>query len=182
VNDTRRAFDLDEAVTLLARTPVTLEALLRGLPDGWARANEGADTWSPFDVVGHLTHTDRTNWMPRTRHVLQHGEAQPFGEFNRFGHQDAPAGQTLAERLDEFAAVRRDTLRELAGLGLTARDLDRRARHPALGSVTLRQLLATWVTHDLDHVFQITRVLARQYTDEVGPWREYLRIVRDAPA
>jgi hypothetical protein len=182
MNHARRALALDEAVGLLGRMPAALDALLRGLPDAWAQANEGPDTWNASDVVGHLIHTDRTNWVPRAKHVLQHGETRPFDAFDRFGHQAAPPGQTLAQRLDEFATVRRDSLRELAALGLSRQDLDRRAQHPALGIVTLRQLLASWVTHDLDHLFQVTRVLARQYTEEVGPWREYLRIVRDAPA
>lgn len=177
----RRALALDEAVASLSRTPRVLDALLRDLPDDWIQANEGAATWSAFDVLGHLTHTDRTNWVPRVRHLMQHGDTVAFPGFDRFGHQSAPPGQTPPQRLDEFAAVRREGLRELAALGLEPGDLERTGRHPALGTVTLRQLLAAWVTHDLDHVFQVARVLAHQYTDEVGPWREYLRIVRDAP-
>ena len=176
---TRRPVVLDEAVALLARTPATLEALLRGLPEAWADVNEGPDTWSPSDVVAHLTYTDRTNWLPRARLLLQHGEGRAFDEFDRHGHKAGPADQTLAARLDEFVAVRRESLHQLSVLGLSAADLDRTGKHPVLGAVTLRQLLASWVTHDLDHVFQVTRVLARQYTDEVGPWRGYLRIVRD---
>jgi len=177
---TRRALVLDQAVGMLTRTPATLDAWLRGLPDGWANGNEGGDTWSPADVVAHLTHTDRTNWVPRATIILQHGEARAFDEFDRFGHLTGQAGDGLAARLDEFAAVRQGSLQQLAALGLTPADLERRGTHLALGAVTLRQLLASWVTHDLDHVFQIARVLARQYTDEVGPWRQYLRIVRDA--
>jgi uncharacterized damage-inducible protein DinB len=179
---TRRPLVLEEAVGLLARTPAALDAWLRGLPDGWATASEGGDTWSAADVVAHLTHTDRTNWMPRAKILLEHGEARAFDEFDRFGHLTAPGGGSLASLLDEFAAVRRDCLRQLADLALTPADLERPGRHPALGAVKLRQLLAAWVTHDLDHMFQISRVLARQYTDEVGPWRQFLRIVRDPPA
>ncbi len=174
---TRRSFEMEEAIAILARTPATLDALLGGLPDGWIAANEGGGTWSPFDVVGHLIHGERTDWMPRTRIILEHGEARPFDRFDRFAQSAASAGRTLASLLDELATLRQANLRELATLGLTDRDLERRGRHPELGVVTLRQLLATWVAHDLDHVVQISRVLARQYSDEVGPWRAYLRII-----
>ena len=168
---------MEEAVAILARTPATLDALLRGLPDGWIAAHEGGDTWSPRDVIGHLIHGERTDWMPRVKIVLEHGEARAFHRFDRFAQLAAPQARTLASMLDELATLRQDNLRELASLGLTGEDLDRRGRHPELGVVTLRQLLATWVAHDLDHVVQISRVLARQYSDEVGPWKAYLRII-----
>lgn len=168
---------MDEAVAILARTPAALDAMLRGLPEGWLAAHEGGETWSPFDVVGHLIHGERTDWMTRVRVILEHGEARAFDPFDRFAQFAASEGRTLESLLDEFAALRRDSLRDLAALRLTAADLDRRGRHAALGAVTLRQLLATWVAHDLDHVTQISRVLARQYSDEVGPWRAYLRII-----
>ncbi len=168
---------MEEAVAILARTPVTLDALLRGLPDAWIAAHEGGRTWSPFDVVGHLIHGERTDWMPRARIILEHGESRPFVPFDRFAQFAASEGSTLASLLDEFAALRTDNLQQLAALRLTDQDLDRRGRHPELGVVTLRQLLATWTTHDLDHVVQIARVLATQYSDEVGPWRAYLRII-----
>ena len=174
---TRRAFVVEEAVAILARTPATLDALLRGLQDGWIAAHEGGETWSPFDVVGHLIHGERTDWMPRIRIVLQHGESRAFDKFDRFAQFTASDGKALARLLDEFATLRRDNLRELASLALTNADLDRRGRHPELGVVTLRQLLATWVAHDLDHLVQIARALARQYSGEVGPWRAYLRII-----
>lgn len=171
---------MDEAVAVLARTPSTLDALLRGLPDGWIAAHEGGETWSPFDIVGHLIHGDRTDWLARVRIILAHGDARPFETFDRFAQFEASAGRTLASLLDEFAALRQETLRELASLQLSSGDLDRRGRHPQLGVVTLRQLLATWVAHDLDHVAQVARVIARQYADEVGPWRAYLRIISGA--
>jgi hypothetical protein len=174
---TRRPFALADAVTLLTRTPATLDALLRDLPDDWVAANEGGDTWSPFDVIGHLIHGERTDWMPRARIILEHGEARTFDAFDRLAQFTEAEGRTLATLLNEFATLRRQSLRELEALHLTATDLDRRGRHPAFGVVTLRQLLATWVAHDLDHVMQIARVLARQYSDEVGPWRAYLRII-----
>ena len=173
----RRSFAMDEAVAILARTPGTLDAMLRGLQDGWISANEGENTWSPFDVVGHLIHGERTDWMPRVKLILEHGESRAFDTFDRFAQFAASAGRTLDSLLDEFATLRRDNLRELESLRLTAADLDRRGRHPAFGVVTLRQLLATWVAHDLDHVVQISRVLARQYANEVGPWTAYLRII-----
>ena len=174
---TRRPFVMKEAIAILSRTPSTLDALLRGLPDGWIAAHEGGDTWSPFDVVGHLIHGERTDWVPRARIILEHGETKPFVRFDRLAQFAESRGRTLASLLDEFAARRDANVRELASLDLTEADLDRLGRHPELGVVTLRQLLATWVAHDLDHVMQISRVLARQYTDEVGPWRAYLRII-----
>jgi hypothetical protein len=174
---TRRSFVMEEAVAILARTPATLDALLRGLPDGWIVAHEGGETWSPFDVIGHLIQGERTDWVPRAKIILEHGEARAFDKFDRFAQVTVSQGRTLASLLDELAALRRENLGELAALRLTDADLDRRGRHPELGVVTLRQLLATWVAHDLDHVVQISRVLARQYSDEVGPWRAYLRVI-----
>ena len=174
---TRRPLVVDEAVAILARTPGTLDALLCNLPDAWIVANEGGETWSPFDVVGHLIHGERADWVPRARIILEHGEARAFDPFDRFAQFAESEGRTLASLLDEFATLRQQSLRDLAALRVTDADLDRRGRHPAFGAVTLGQLLATWVAHDLDHVVQISRVLARQYSDEVGPWRAYLRII-----
>ena len=174
---TRRPFVMSEAVAMLTRTPATLDTLLRGLPEGWSEAHEGGKTWSPFDVIGHLIHGEQTDWLPRARMILAHGESQPFEKFDREAQFTASHGRTLDSLLDEFAAARRESLRQLDSLYLTETDLDRRGHHPAFGAVTLRQLLATWVAHDLDHVVQIARVLATQYADEVGPWRAYLRII-----
>ena len=171
---------MDEAVAVLSRTPATIDALLRGLPDGWLAAHEGGETWSPFDVVGHLLHGERTDWIPRVRLILEHGEARPFDRFDRLAQFNDSRGRTLDSLLDDFAAARRDNLRDLAALNLKDADLDRRGTHPGLGIVTLRQLLSTWVAHDLDHVVQIARVMAAQYADEVGPWRAYLRIISGA--
>jgi uncharacterized damage-inducible protein DinB len=173
----RRSFDLAEATAILERTPRVLDAFLRGLPDGWIAAHEGGETWSPFDVVGHLIHGEKADWLPRARRILEHGESVAFDPFDRFAQFAESQGRTLDQLLDEFAARRAESLRGLRALNLTDADLDRRGRHPALGSVTLRNLLATWVAHDLDHIGQIARVLARQYTDEVGPWRQYLRVI-----
>jgi hypothetical protein len=151
--------------------------LLRGLPDGWIAAHEGGETWSPFDVIGHLIHGERTDWVPRARIILEHGETRAFDTFDRLAQFAVSGRRTLESLLDEFATLREASLRELSALRLTTSDLDRRGCHPQLGVVTLRQLLATWVAHDLDHVVQISRVLASQYSDEVGPWRAYLRII-----
>jgi hypothetical protein len=174
---TRQDFELSQAVAVLERTPAAIDALLRGLPEGWIQGNEGGETWSPFDVVGHLIHGERTDWIPRARRILDDGESVPFDKFDRFAQFEASKGRTLDSLLDEFSAARRDSLRQLSDMNLTAADLERRGRHPALGTVTLRNLLATWVAHDLDHVMQITRVMARQYTDEIGPWRQYMRVI-----
>lgn len=180
IDRTRRPFAMDEAVAVLARTPPTLDAFLRDLPDGWIVAHEGGESWSPFDVIGHLIHGERTDWVPRARIILDHGEARAFDKFDRFAQFGDSQERTLASLLDEFAALRQESLRALAELRLTGDDLERRGCHPELGVVTLRQLLSTWVAHDLDHVVQIARVMARQYSDEVGPWRAYLRIISGA--
>jgi hypothetical protein len=171
------AFALADAVTLLARTPATLDTLLRGLPGWWVSATEGPGTWSAFDVVGHLVHGEQTDWLPRIRLILEQGEQRPFEKFDREAQFKAPETETLETRLDTFARLRRENLRQLGELQLSDADLDRRGRHPALGPVTMRHLLATWTAHDLDHVMQICRVLGRQYADAVGPWRAYLRII-----
>ncbi len=181
MDQTRRPFSVDEAVPLLARTPHTLDAWLRDLPDCWTKANEGPDTWTLFDIVGHLIHGERTDWMPRARLILAEGDSRPFEPFDRFAQFTASAGKTLPEMLDEFTELRASNVDELVSLRLTGAQLDRPGRHPALGAVTLRQLLATWVAHDLDHVMQIARVLANQYADEVGPWRAYLRVISGEP-
>jgi len=174
---TRRSLVVEEAAAVLARTPGALDALLRGLPEDWIGANEGGETWSPFDVIGHLIHGEKTDWMPRVRIILEHGESRPFDKFDRFAQLAASEGRSLGSLLEEFAALRDENVRQLLRLRPSEADLGRRGRHPELGGVTLRQLLATWVAHDLDHVVQISQVLARQYSDEVGPWRAYLRVI-----
>ncbi len=169
---------LEHAVPILERTPRVLRELLKGLPEPWLSATEGAETWNPFDIVGHLIHGDRTDWVPRVEHILAHGDALPFVPFDRLAQFEESRGQSLVQLLDTFAEVRSGSLTRLAALRLTAADLDRPGLHPALGPVTLGQLLATWTVHDLDHLYQVSRVMAVQYRDAVGPWREYLRIVR----
>ncbi len=172
-------FDLDASLAILERTPAVLDALLRGLPDDWVRADEGPDTWSPFDVVGHLIHGEKTDWLARVRIVLDHGEGRPFDPFDRFAQFEASRGKTLGELLDTFAALRAESLAALRALDLTEADLERKGTHPEFGPVTLGQLLATWTVHDLGHLTQVARVLAKQYAGEVGPWTAYLSVLRD---
>jgi hypothetical protein len=170
-------YRLDQAVPILRRTPVVLRGLLHDLPADWIHANEGPGTWSPFDVVGHLIHGERTDWMPRVEHILRHGDAVPFPPFDREAMFAASSGQALTTLLDTFAALRAGSIDRLLGLGLTDADLERRGRHPEFGVVTMRQHLATWVAHDLGHISQVVRVMARQYSDAVGPWRAYLSVL-----
>ncbi len=174
---TRRHLVIAEASALLARTPAILDAWLRNLPEGWLVAHEGGDTWNPIDIIGHLIHGDRTDWMPRVRRILEDGDAVAFEPFDRLAQFHESAGASLSDLLDQFARLREANLTALAALPIDEAALNRPGLHPSLGRVTLRQLLATWVAHDLDHVSQIARVMARQYADEVGPWRAYLRII-----
>lgn len=175
---TSNKFNMEEATALLTRTPATLNALLRGLPELWAHSNEGKDTWSAFDIVGHLVFADRTDWMPRVRTILEHGEARPFDPFDRFGQMRESQGKSLEQLLDEFARVRSESLGALAALNLQSADMARRGTHPALGVVTLSELLATWAVHDLTHLHQLSRVMAYQYREAVGPWSAYLGVLK----
>jgi hypothetical protein len=170
--------DLKDAVAVLARTPASLAALLEGLPDLWVNATEGGATWSPYDVVGHLIHGERTDWIPRARHILA-GETRPFDTFDRMAQFTESRGESLGELLATFAELRRENVAVLSGMSLTDEDLGRKGLHPQLGEVTLGQLLATWVVHDLDHVGQVARTMAKAYADAVGPWSAYLSILND---
>jgi hypothetical protein len=179
---TMTELNLRDAIALLTRTPAALDALLRGLPDIWVRRNEGCgkdgkDSWSPFDIVGHLIVGERTDWMPRTRIILENGEARAFDPFDRFAQERESQGKSLEELLDEFARLREENLAALHALNLQPQDLARRGRHPELGAVTLSQLLATWAVHDLTHLHQISRVMAHQYRDPVGPWSANLGVL-----
>ena len=171
-------FRFDDARAVLRRTPAVLRTLLADAPAAWTTATEGPGTWSPYDVVGHLVHGERTDWVPRIEHLLQHGDAVPFPPFDREAMFSASRGRSLTELLDTFDRLRRESLGRLEALRLTDADLARRGRHPEFGVVTLGQHCATWVAHDLSHVSQIVRVMARQYTDAVGPWRAYLSILQ----
>jgi hypothetical protein len=171
-------FNLEDAAAILARTPAGLTALLKGLPETWIRATEGEGTWSPYDVIGHLIQGERTNWVPRARHILA-GETRPFESFDRTAQFSETQGKSLAELLEMFADLRRENIAALVGMNLTETDLARKGLHPELAEVTLSQLLATWVVHDLDHVAQIARTMAKAYRDATGPWNVYLSILRD---
>ena len=171
-------FSLADAIALLTRTPAALDALLRGLPNTWVHGNEGKDTWSPFDIVGHLIVGERTDWMPRVRILLENGETRPFDPFDRFAQSRESQGKSLEQLLDEFARLRHENLAALQSLNLQHADLPRRGRHPALGVVTLAELLATWAVHDLTHLHQLSRVMAHQYSDAVGPWSAYLGVLK----
>lgn len=173
-------FQFDEALPVLRRTPTVLRALLLDLPGPWIAAAEGPGTWTPFDVVGHLIHGERTDWIPRVEHMLQHDDAVPFPAFDREAMFTASQGRSLRDLLDTFGRLRTENLDHLVALGLTDADLARHGRHPEFGVVTLGQHLATWVAHDLSHVGQVVRVMARQYSTAVGPWRSYLSILRPA--
>ena len=171
-------FRFDEALPVLQRTPAVLRALLLDLPDPWISANEGSGTWTPFDVIGHLIHGERTDWVPRVEHILQHGGTRPFAAFDREAMFTNSKGRSLTELLDTFGQLRTGSLNRLAALGLTDADLARHGRHPEFGAVTMAQHLATWVAHDMSHVSQVVRVMAHRYSTAVGPWRAYLSILR----
>jgi hypothetical protein len=171
-------FQLNHAKAVLSRTPRTLHSLLHDLPDDWVFPNEGPDTWSPFDVLGHLIHGEETDWIPRARMIIEHGEHRAFEPFDRFAMFEKSRGRSLAELLTTFEQLREKSLQDLERLNLTPEMLAKRGMHPELGVVTLSQLLSTWVVHDLGHIGQIVRVMAKQYKEAVGPWQEYLPILR----
>jgi hypothetical protein len=170
--------NLEESIALLARTPRVLNALLRDMPDVWTTGREGEGTWNPFDVVAHLIHAERENWIPRARMILDSGESLPFPPFDREANFSESRSKTLEELLEDFTQARAESLQQLDELNLTYHDLERRGKHPALGSVTLSELLATWAAHDLTHLHQILRVMAAQYRDAVGPWTKFLGVMQ----
>ena len=170
--------NLQETIALLAHTPAALDALLRDLPEAWTCRNEGENTMSAFDVIGHLIHAERTNWMVRVKTLLESGEKQAFASFDRWGHVQETKSQSLGQLLDEFARLRSENLGELRAMNLQPKDLERRGLHPALGEITLSELLATWAAHDLTHLHQISRVLAYQCRETVGPFRAYLGVMK----
>ena len=172
-------FELQHAIEILRRTPATLDSMLRETPEVWLVRNEGAETWSPYDIVGHLIHGEETDWIPRARIILEHGEAKAFEPFDRVAMFEKSKGKSIAGLLDTFAVLRKESLNELNGMNLTPELLEKSGRHPELGVVTMKQLLAAWVVHDLGHVRQVVRVMAKQYRDAVGPWRAYLSILEE---
>ena len=170
-------FDLQKSIAILERTPDVLTTMLQGISKEWIHTNEGKDTWSPYDVVGHLIVGEKTDWLVRTKIILSDSENKVFVPFDRFAQLQAKQDIPISELLTEFASLREKNLTELAALQITNEDLNRTGIHPELGEVTLAQLLAAWTAHDLGHIAQISRVMAKQYTNEVGPWKQYLKIV-----
>lgn len=170
-------FDLKKSLDILTRTPYVLDTLIGGIDDEWIHNNEGKDTWSPFDIVGHLIHGERTDWIPRTNLILSDSPTKEFESFNRFAQFEESKGKTLHQLLDTFKILRKENIFVLKSKNITGEDLSKKGVHPAFGEVTLKQLLATWTAHDLSHLAQIARVMAKQYTHEVGPWKQYLPIL-----
>ena len=171
-------FNLQDSIAILERTPRVLQAMLDGLPETWSLATEGESTWSAYDVVGHLIHGERTDWMPRLAIILEHGEARPFDPYDRFAQFRDSQGKSLEELLELFRELPEANLALLRSMNLDDAQLVRRGTHPALGPVNLAELLATWTAHDLNHIWQIARTMARQYSAACGPWRQYLGVMR----
>lgn len=170
-------FDVQKSIEILERTPLVLTSMLQGISKEWLHTNEGEDTWSPYDVIGHLIVGEKTDWIPRTKIILSDIDNKQFVPFDRFAQLQTKQDIPISELLSEFTDLREKNLIELKSLHITQEDLNRKGIHPELGEVTLSQLLATWTAHDLGHITQISRVMAKQYTSEVGPWKAYLKIV-----
>ena len=171
-------FEIDTSIEILERTPAVLHAMLHGIDEAWTSINEGGETWSVYDVVGHLIHGDKTDWLPRTEIMLSANPDKNFAAFNRFAQFEVSAKRSLPQLLDEFSTVRQKNIEVLRSKKITAKDFAATGIHPVFGEVTLSQLLATWVVHDLDHIAQISRVMAKQYKEAVGPWIAYLKILK----
>ena len=170
-------YSKERSFEILERTPKVFRALLEGLHDDWIMNNEGPETFSPYDVIGHLIHGEKTDWVTRSKIILEFGLSKPFTPWDRFAQYEESKGKTLLQLLDEFERVRKENMQWFSSLQLTETDLEKKGMHPALGEITLRNLLATWVVHDLTHIAQVTRVMARQYKEEMGPWPEFFRIL-----
>lgn len=170
-------YSLEKSYEILARTPAVLNALLAGVSEEWVMNNEGPETFSPYDIAGHLVHGEKTDWVVRIKRILEFGNSRTFDLFDRFAQYKDSKGKTLQQLLDEFEQLRGENIRWLKSLNLSATDLDKTGMHPVLGEVTMRHLLATWVVHDLTHIAQITRVMAKQYKEEMGPWTDFFRIL-----
>jgi hypothetical protein len=172
-------FNLKEATEILERTPDVLISLLSGLSDRWIYNNEGGESWTPYDIVGHLIHGEKKDWIHRTKIILEYGEDKPFEPFDRFAQVKDSEGKTLNDLLEEFAKLRNENIEVLNNLKLDKNDFDKKGIHPEFGKVTLNQLISTWVVHDLSHIRQISRVMSKQYKNEIGPWEKYLRVISE---
>jgi uncharacterized damage-inducible protein DinB len=170
-------FSIEQAIEILEKTPIVLRGLLDGLSEEWVTSNEGPDTFSAYDVIGHLIHGEKTDWVIRAKIILEFGTTKPFTPWDRFAQYEESKGRTLQQLLDEFERVRKENIAWLRTAGITETDLSKTGIHPVLGEVTLRNLLSTWVVHDLTHIAQVTRVMAKQYKEEMGPWQEFFRIL-----
>lgn len=170
-------FNLARSIEILERTPLVLQTMLKDLHEDWTMNNEGPETFSPYDVIGHLIHGEKTDWRNRTMMILEHGVSKTFVPYDRFAQFEESQDKSLEQVLKEFEELRKDNLNWLRSLSLTETDFDKKGIHPSLGQVTLRQLLSTWVVHDLTHIAQVSRVMAKQYKQEMGPWVEYFRIM-----
>jgi DinB superfamily len=170
-------YNVEKACEILERTPVILRSLLSGLSPDWTMCNEGPDTFSPYDVIGHLIHGEQTDWVVRAKHILAVGTASPFEPWDRFAQFENSKGKTLGQLLSEFELLRQENMNWLRSVNLSEADLEKKGLHPVLGWVTLRNLLSTWVVHDLTHLAQVTRVMAKQYKEEIGSWKEFFRIL-----
>ena len=171
-------FNLDQSIEILGQTPLVLKNLLIGLSEEWIQNNEGAETWSPYNIVGHLIHGEKTDWIPRAVIILSPNADKSFEPFDRFAQFRESEGKTLKQLLDEFKILRKQNIQHLRSMEITEADLEKVGKHPAFGAVTLKQLIATWMVHDLNHISQICQVMAKQYKDEVGPWSAYLGILK----
>ena len=171
-------FNLSDSIALLSRTPLVLRSLLDGLPDPWVNNNDGGHTWSPYDIVGHLIHGEKTDWIPRARIILSDQQDKTFVPFDRFAQNEESKGKSIEQLLSEFSQLRAKNIEELKAMNITPEKLEMTGIHPELGVATLAQLLATWTAHDLNHIRQMTRVMARNYKEEAGPWRAYMSILQ----
>ena len=170
-------YSAERSYEILERTPTVLRTLLHDLHDDWTMNNEGPETFSPFDVIGHLIHGEKTDWVPRAKIILEFGTSKPFTPWDRFAQYEESKGKSLKQLLDEFERIRKENMSWFRSLTLTEEDLEKKGMHPALGEVSLRNLLSTWVVHDLTHIAQVTRVMGKQYKGEMGPWPEFFRIL-----
>jgi DinB superfamily len=170
-------YSIQKSIQILERTSTVLSSLLAGLHEEWIVNNEGPETFSPYDIIGHLLHGEKTDWTERAKMILEFGNTKTFVKWDRFAQYEESKGKSLQQLLNEFAAIRKANIIWFKALNLTETDLDKKGVHPVLGEVTLRHLLATWVVHDLTHIAQITRVMAKQYKEEMGPWPEFFRIL-----
>ena len=170
-------FETNKSIQILEKTPSVLQALLENMDEEWVMNNEGPETFSPYDIVGHLIHGEKTDWVPRAKIILDHGLSKPFEPYDRFAQYEESKGKTIAQLLEEFELLRKQNIQWLQSLNLTKEDFEKKGMHPSLGEVSLKNLLSTWVVHDLTHIAQITRVMAKQYKEEMGPWPQFFRIL-----